>query len=145
MWRTVRKALMMTALMAAPVSAQGVAGPLPLASRIAVAEADAMPVRTDRLYTVRVASFADPGGVVSERVAQALRAVSIPVWVQRVTRRGREMARLEIGAVPTREDASALQREIRYRLSWPTYVARKKGTAVSPRSVRASLALLAGG
>ncbi len=132
-------------LVAAPVSAQGPAGLVPLASRIALDRADATPVRAGRLYTVRVSSFADPGGAVSERVADELRAAAVPVRVRHVMRRGRRMARLEIGAVTTRAQAEALQRKLRFRLSWPTYVARKDAGAVTPQSVRASLALLAGG
>ncbi len=132
-------------LMAAPLSAQGPVALVPSVARVALDEADRTPVRMERLYTVRVASFADPGGAVSGRVAAELRSSDIPVWVRRVERRGREVARLEVGAVTSHEDAQALQRAVRSLLSWPTYVARKQGEAVTPRAVRATLALVEGG
>lgn len=138
-----RTGLAMTAalLLVAPLSAQGPAG-ASRAARVAVDRAESVPVLLDRVYTVRVASFADPEGRVSTRVAERLRSASIPVWVTRFERRGHTVARLRIGAVTSREDAELLQRVLNDRLSWPTYVARMDAAEVTYRGVRGTLALL---
>jgi hypothetical protein len=130
-------------LLAAPLSAQGPLGPTHL-PRVALDRADAVPVLVDRIYTVRVASFEDPDGRISERVASRLREAGVPVWVTRRQRRGHGVSRLQVGAVTSQADARVLQRVLRGELAWPTYVARLDAHQVTVRAVRATRRLLGG-
>lgn len=138
-------AMMAALLLAAPLSAQGPVGPATHLPRVALDRADAMPVLVARVYTVRVASFSDPDGRISERVVERLRDAGIPVWVTRRERQGRRVSRLQVGAVTSQAEAASLQRVLRGRFSWPTYVARLDATEVTVRAVRATRKLLGGG
>lgn len=145
--RMTRMGLAVTAalLLAAPLSAQGPVGPATHLPRVALDRADAVPVPVSRVYTVRVASFADPGGSIAERVAHRLRSAGVPVWVTRGERRGHGVSRLQVGALTSEAEATVLQRVLQGELSWPTYVARLDATAVTVRALRATRRLLGGG